>query len=155
MAAKYLLSRAPRASGAAVGAAGFIGPLRARPRSTGSGRAGLLVPLALLAAYLCLNGHVAVDRYHTPDDGYRRITAYLEANASFGTPIASTSVTDAELLGGPADANLYCLDETNSGAPQPLGRCYGLQHPENGYTITDETLVTNESRTRARIRDPQ
>ena len=98
---------------------------------------------------------MAVDRYHTPDDGYRRMTAYLEANASFGTPIASTSATDAELLGGPADANLYCLDETNGGAPQPLRRCYGLQHPENGYTITDEALVTDESRDRTRVRDPQ
>jgi glycosyltransferase involved in cell wall biosynthesis len=132
MAAKDILSRAPRVD-------------------VGASRTRLAVPLALLAAYLCLNGHVAADRHTTPDDGYRRMTAYLEANAAPGTPIASTTATDAELLGGPADVHRYCLDQ-NSGPPRPLQLCRGLQ---NGYTITDMALVTDESRSRAKIRDPQ
>jgi glycosyltransferase involved in cell wall biosynthesis/4-amino-4-deoxy-L-arabinose transferase-like glycosyltransferase len=109
----------------AIAAASIVSLLPAWPRPPLRGGARLAIPLGLLALFLGLSGYVAVSRYTTPDDGYRRLAAYLEANAAPGTPIASTSATEAVLL--------------RSG----------------GYTITDMALVTEESESRDRIRDPQ
>ncbi|MDR0358542.1 MAG: glycosyltransferase family 4 protein, partial [bacterium] len=87
-------------------------------------RSARAVPLVLLAAYLSVSASIAVDRFTTPDDGYRQLTAFLKANVAPGTAIAATSPTDAVLL------------------------------REDGYTITDMGLVSEESRNRTRIRDP-
>jgi glycosyltransferase involved in cell wall biosynthesis/4-amino-4-deoxy-L-arabinose transferase-like glycosyltransferase len=100
--------------GVAVAAASIVSVLRAWPRPPLRGGARLVVPLGLLALFLGLSGYVTVNRYTTPDDGYRRLAAYLEANAAPGTAIASTDATGAVLL------------------------------RESGYTITDMALVTEE-----------
>jgi hypothetical protein len=102
---------------AVIAARGVLG--RAPSRSLARAAA------ALLAAYLGLSGYVAITRLTTPDDGYRRLAAYLEASAPPGTAIAATSAADAVLL------------------------------REQGYAVTNMALVTAEGRNRARIQSPQ
>lgn len=92
---------------------------------SGAFRSARAVPVVLLAAYLSVSASIAVDRFTTPDDGYRHLTAFLKANVAPGTAIAATSPTDAVLL------------------------------REDGYTVTDMGLVSEESRNRTRVRDPR
>lgn len=128
MAGQRVLDQASRPYGQPIASLGGheheLIPLQRDHTRPGLGHARPAVSLALLTLFLCFSGYVTANRWVTPDDGYRHLALYLKANAPPGAAIGCTSSTEAVLLR---------LD---------------------GYTITNMAAVTQESRRRPKIQDP-